>query len=139
MVSIKSFINKVEISIIMYGENVTPEMIDALVLDLSKKHPGIAKEDTHLIVSATLDNYCSEQGIRRFYEKNAEKLKLPVVMDHIRTNTHQFFYIESHFSDDEGYRMLEDVPIEELKTAKTYSPYIDMFAGIEAFVAQHKQ
>ena len=122
----------------MFGENVTEQIIDSLVDEFSEKLQGVDKKDTRLIVSITIDNYFSEQGLRRFMERNTEKLRLPVVMEHIRTDPHQFFYIESHLRGDEGYRMLEDVPLEELKTAKSYSPHVDMFAGIEEFVTQHR-
>ena len=122
----------------MYGEGVTQEMVDGLVKDLWKTYSDIAEEDHRLIVSTTLDNYFSEEGILRFYETCAEKLKIPVVMDYIRADPHYFFHIESHFREESDmFRMLEDTPIEKLRKMDRYDPNVtmrDRFAALEEFV-----
>lgn len=112
----------------MYGENVTTEQIETLVDNLSKKFSKINREDTAMIVSTTLDNYFSEQGVKHFFDSCYEKLQIPHVIEFIRSDPHFFFYVESHFQDETIYRMLEDVPLDVLKKEKEYTVYKEPWA-----------
>lgn len=122
----------------MYGRDSQKLKVEKIVENLSTKYPSIDKDDHKLIVSTTLDNYFSEKGIKEFYKTNFEKLKIPVVMKHIKENTHNFFYIESHCRGEDMYRMLDEIPLTELQVAAYYNPEIDPFAGLRQFAMQYK-
>jgi|GEM_PF-5117831 len=116
----------------MHGDDnhqpLTPPEIGCLVDELSEKYADLKRMDINFIVMSTIDNYFSKDDLVHFFEKNVEKLKLPVVMRAIRGAPDAFFYIESHFREENTmYHLLEDIPLEKVRTMETYSPDVFKF------------
>ena len=55
------------------------------------------------------------------YKKNSEKLNIPLVMTQIEKDPNAFFKIEAgREEEDNSYRTLEEISVEELKQSKEY-------------------
>ena len=114
--------------------SLSEEVAALMTWGLANKYPHVPRKDHKLIVSTTLDNYFSRDGVMAWYKENA-KFLTPDVLAEIRSDLHHFFYCESHLVG-EGYIPLcerENFRAEKESLAEMFGPEIaEAMTGISS-------